>query len=77
MNQTSTHAAIATVIAAYCGLAGMIGFLLFATRNKKADRLPRRQAPVARVEPRANDSVTVGAQLVGPRRAADDVVKTG
>jgi hypothetical protein len=75
MNQTSTAAAIATVIAAYTGLIAMVGFLMFVTRSKVLDGAPRGKAPRST---EVSDAVAgAPGQVVGPRRAADDVVTTG
>jgi len=77
MNQTSTAAAIATVIGAYTGLIGMIGFLMFATRNKAVEPRRRAIAPVAEPTPQVDVPAAAGGQVVGPRRAADEVVTVG
>jgi hypothetical protein len=75
MNQTSTAAAIATVIGAYTGLIGMVGFLMYVTRSKVLYGKPRRH-PAAQVGP-IDAPAGEDGQLVGPRRAADDVVNVG
>lgn len=78
MNQTSTAAAIATVIGAYTGLFAMIGFLMYATRAKSDAMRSRRPASApARDEARADALTGTGGAVVGPRRAADDAVTAG
>jgi hypothetical protein len=77
MNQTSTAAAIATMIAAYTGLFAMIGFLLFVTRSKAMPprTVPRASTTGVEAGARPELSTTVGGSIASPRSAADDVVK--